>query len=107
MEGRSTPIIFFFRRSCPLYSVPVLFGCRAELDSDESAENGQDHHREPDQQLLKQVELPELLQEGQTLLSLFLESFYVGGPLHVLGDWGSQKPVSVYTVLLRIVGAGL
>ena len=107
MEGRSAPTIFFCRRGCPLQSVPVLFGCRAESDSDECAEKGQYHHLELHQKLLKQVELPELLQEGQTFLGLFLESVYVGGPLHVLRDWGPQKPESVHTVLLRIVGAGL
>ena len=45
-----------------------------------------------DQQLLRQVVLPELAQEVHPLLGLFDEGFDVSLPLQVLGDCGTQKP---------------
>ncbi len=68
--------------SVQLWSVPVLFGGRSKPHSDRSAENRLNNGDvKLDQQLLRQVELPELVQEVHHLLGLFPHGVYVGRPL--------------------------
>ena len=73
--------------------VPVQFSGRSKPDSDGCAENRlNDCSVKLDQQLLRQVVLPELAQEVHPLLGLFDDCIDVWLPLQVLGDCGTQKP---------------
>ena len=61
----------FCRPDCPLESFPIQFGGRSKPDSYGSAENRLDDCSvELDQQLLRQVVLPEQTQEVHPLLGL-------------------------------------
>ena len=83
----------FCRPDCPLESFPIQFGGRSKPDSYGRAEKRLDDCSvELDQQLLRQVVLPELAQEVYPLLGLFDDCFDVWLPLQVLGDCGTQKP---------------
>ncbi len=65
----------------------------AEPDSYWSAEDGfNDSRVELFQQLLWQVELPQLTKEVQPLLGLFNNGVNVSVPLQVLGDGGAREP---------------
>ena len=87
--------------NCPLQSGPVPLGGRTEPDSDGGAEYRLDDGGvEGDQQLLGQVELPELSQEVQPLLSLSYEGRYVQFPLQVPGDDNPQELVGLNRVHL-------
>lgn len=67
--GQVSPDYSFRKPICPLRSVSVLFGGRSKPDSDGSAEDRlDDGGGEGDQQLLWQIELPELMWEVQPLL---------------------------------------
>ena len=62
--------------------MPVLFGGQSKPDSDICAENRLDGSSvELDQQLLRQVEIPELAQEVHPLLGLFGDGVDVGHAL--------------------------
>ncbi len=68
------------------------FGSWAEPDSYRSAEDRfNDGGVEPFQQLLWQVELPQLAKEVQPLLGLFDNRVYVNVPLQVLRDGAAQE----------------
>ncbi len=72
-------------------SSEVKFGSWAEPDSYWSAENGfNDGRVELFQQLLWQVEFPQLAKEVQRLLGLFDNTVYVNVPLQVLRDGAAQ-----------------
>ncbi len=74
-------------------SSEVRFGSWAEPDSYWSAEDGfNDGGVELFQQLLWQVELPQLAKEVQPLLGPFDNGVYVSIPLQVLGEGGAQDP---------------
>ena len=73
-------------------SLSCLVGGRSESDSDRIAENRLDDDRvEDEQHFLRQVELSQLMQKVQNLLGFDTDRVYVGGPLQVLGDCGTQK----------------
>ncbi len=74
-------------------SSEVRFGSWAEPDSYWSAEDRfNDGRVELFQQVLWQVELPQLAKEIQPLLGLFNNGVNVSVPLQVLGDGGAQEP---------------
>ncbi len=76
----------------PLKSSEVIFGSWAEPDSYWSAEDGfNDGKVEPFQQLLRQVELPQLAKEVQPLLGLFYNGLNMIVPLQVLRNCGAQE----------------
>ncbi len=77
---------------CPLKYFEVRFGSWAELDSYWHAEDGfNDGRVELFQQLLWQVELPQLEKEVQPLLGLFHNGLNVIDPLQVLRNCGAQE----------------
>ncbi len=77
----------------PYVSSLVRFGSWAEPDSYWRAEDAfNDGRVERFQQLLWQVELPQLVKEVQTLLGLFYNGVYVIVQLEVLGEDGAQEP---------------
>ncbi len=86
--GRVVPMI---RSAVRTKSSEVRFGSWAEPDSYWSAENGfNDGRVELFQQLLWQVEFPQLAKEVQRLLGLFDNTVYVNVPLQVLRDGAAQ-----------------
>ena len=96
--GQVGPTDLLCRPYSPLKSVPVLFGGRSKPNRDGNAENRlDDGGGEDDQQLPRQLELPQLLQNVQALLGLLPDRVYVGGPLQVPGACGSQDVERVHT----------
>ncbi len=95
---------WLFPQSWPLQSVPVLFCGQSKPESDGCAENGLDYDRvKLDQQLLKQVELPELAQEVHPLLGLFDDCVDVGCPTWVIVNPRKRKVSITDTMLLSVV----
>ena len=95
MEGRLAPMIFSADLTvrCSLFlSCLVADPKQTVMDVQRTDDGGV----ELDQQLLRQVELPQLAQEVHPLLGFFVDGVDVGGPLLILGDCGSQKPEGLH-----------
>ncbi len=89
----------------PSLSSVVRFGSLAEPDSYWSAEDEFNNGRvERFQQLLWQVELPQLAKEVEPLLGLFYNGVYVIVPFQVLGD--DLNDSTAVTVLFMMVSGG-
>ncbi len=96
LEGRNCSCVWSSGAQSSVASTrpsEVRFGSWAEPDSYWSAEDWfNDGRVELFQQLLWQVELPQLVKEVQPLLGLFHNGLNVIAPIQVLRDGGSQEP---------------